>query len=117
MQRRKCVRIPIRRSVTVKPRGRRAVRGHLRDISFDGAFFVPSGHLPNTRLGGLVHLRITEKAASPTALVEIPARVVSLREDGVVLLFEAYDNRVNTYLEQVYTERLTRGSGAASSPH
>jgi len=117
MERRKCVRIPIDRSVTVKPHVGRAVRGQLRDISFDGAFFIPSGHLPNTRLGGRVHLRMNEMAASPAAPVDIPARVISLRDDGVVLLFEAYDRRVNAYLEQIYAERLTRGPGVGPFPH
>ena len=117
MERRKCVRIPVDQPVTVRPHVGRAVRGRLRDISFDGAVFIPAGQPPNTRLGGRVHLRMVETAASPTAPVEIPARVISLRDDGVVLLFEAYDGRVNAYLEQFYAERLTRTRGTTSSRH
>lgn len=101
------IRIPTRRSVTIKPSVGRAVPGALLDVSFDGAFFVPTDKNPETLLERHTLVRLCDTAAGDTPL-DIAARVVEVHENGVGLKFDGYDEAVDDYLERVYSQHLTR---------
>lgn len=114
MKHRMSIRIPTHEAATVKPRIGRAVAGELRDVSFDGAFFVPTDKAPETLLERHVRVRLDGISGFAQGPLEIAARVVRVRGDGVGLEFDGYDEAVNDYLDRVYAERLTRESEPAS---
>jgi len=111
------VRIPSHQCVSIKPRLGRAVVGELRDVSFDGACFAPVDHSPKTRFTQRVRVQVGDTSAPDGAPLEIAARVISVRDGNVILVFEAYGAPVNAYLEHLYDGHLTRESEAVSFWH
>ncbi len=98
------IRIPTRQSVTVKPSVGRALPGALLNVSFDGAFFVPTDKNPETLLERHTLVRLCGTPTDDTPL-DVAARVVEAHKNGVGLKFDGYDEVVNDYLERVYSQR------------
>lgn len=113
MYHRMSIRIPTHQLATLVPRIGWPVTGELRDVSFDGAFFVPTDRAPETLLDRRVRIQLSEMTDAGDSL-EIPARVVRARDGGVGLEFEGYNEAVNHYLDRIYAERLTRESAPFS---
>lgn len=107
MEHRMSLRIPADRSATIWPVVGQVVTGELRNVSFDGAFLSTKNGYPESLLRRQVRVRVNDVPVRGTAPVEISARVVRAKPDGVALAFDAYDDAVNDYLERLYSERLT----------
>lgn len=114
MEHRMSLRVAADRPATVHQRVGNALRGELRDVSFDGAFLALKDTRPESLLRKHVRVRVVENSAASDAPVEIPALVVRARADGVGLAFSSYSEAANQYLARLYSERLSRESGAFS---
>lgn len=107
MEHRMSLRIPTAHTGTIKPQFDSAIRGELRNLSFDGAFLLTTIEHPESLLRRPVRLRVYGTSVRGITPVEIPAHVVRAKSDGVGLAFDAYDEAVDAYLERLYREGLS----------
>lgn len=102
------LRVPTGQPVTVKPLVGRAFSAELQDVSFDGAYLATATRRVANLLRKHVRVRLNRMLVAGARPLEIRAHVVRAEDHGVGLAFDAYDEAVNEYLEQVYAERLRR---------
>lgn len=110
MEHRMSLRVPIRHAATIKAGFRGTIAGELCNISFDGAYFVTNGKLPEALLKQHVSILVKYASGAANLSVTIGALVVRVDADAAGLEFTSYDDNMKDYLERVYGAHLSPNS-------